>query len=93
VHAELVPGQQVNRERVAGLLRRAGLQGIYRRKGRKNTRSTPPLRKTWLAASSAPMPGRLWLTGTARAPHGRREAVLPSRHGRPLAPGHRLVDR
>jgi putative transposase len=38
VHAELVlgKGEQLNRKRVARLMRRAGLQGIYRRKGRKN---------------------------------------------------------
>ena len=38
VHAELVlgKGEQVNRKRVARLMREAGLQGIYRRKGRKN---------------------------------------------------------
>ena len=38
VHAELVLGlgRQVNRKRVARLMRQAGLQGIYRRKGRKN---------------------------------------------------------
>jgi putative transposase len=38
VHAELVLGlgEQVNRKRVARLMRQAGLQGIYRRKGRKN---------------------------------------------------------
>ena len=38
VHAELVLGQgeQVNPERVARLMRQAGLQGIYRRKARKN---------------------------------------------------------
>jgi putative transposase len=38
VHAELVLGLggQVNRKRVARLMREAGLQGVYRRKGRKN---------------------------------------------------------
>lgn len=38
VHAELVLGlgEQVNRKRTARLMREAGLQGIYRRKGRKN---------------------------------------------------------
>lgn len=38
VHAELVLGlgEQVNRKRIARLMRQAGLQGIYRRKGRKN---------------------------------------------------------
>jgi putative transposase len=38
VRAELVLGlgEQVNRKRVARLMRQAGLQGIYRRKGRKN---------------------------------------------------------
>lgn len=38
VHAELVLGlgEQVNRKRVARLMREAGLQGVYRRKARKN---------------------------------------------------------
>jgi len=38
VHAELVLGlgEQVNRKRVARLMRQAGMQGIYRRKGRRN---------------------------------------------------------
>lgn len=38
MHAELVPGlgEQVNRKRVARLMLQAGLQGIHRRKGRKN---------------------------------------------------------
>lgn len=38
VHAELVLGlgEQVNRKRVARLMREAGLQGVYRRRGRKN---------------------------------------------------------
>jgi putative transposase len=38
VHAELVLGlgEQVNRKRIARLMRQAGLQGIYRRKARKN---------------------------------------------------------
>jgi putative transposase len=38
VHAELVLGlgEPVNRKRVARLMRQAGLQGIYRRTGRRN---------------------------------------------------------
>lgn len=38
VHAELAlgHGERVNRKRVERLMRRAGIQGIYRRKGRKN---------------------------------------------------------
>ena len=38
VHAELVLGlgETVNRKRVARLMRQAGLQGIHRRRGRKN---------------------------------------------------------
>ena len=41
VHAELVlgRGEQVNRKRVARLMRQAGMQGICRRKGRKNLAS------------------------------------------------------
>jgi putative transposase len=41
VHAELVLGlgETVNRKRVARLMRQAGLQGIHRRKGRKNLAS------------------------------------------------------
>lgn len=38
MHAELVLGlgETVNRKRVARLMREAGLQGVHRRKGRKN---------------------------------------------------------
>jgi putative transposase len=32
----LVASEMVNRKRVARLMRQAGLQGIHRRKGRKN---------------------------------------------------------
>ena len=41
VHAELVLGlgETVNRKRVARLMRQAGMQGICRRKGRKNLAS------------------------------------------------------
>lgn len=56
MHAKLVLGGQVNRKRVARLMRQAGLQDIYRRKDRKNTWSTPPPRKTGATASSTPMP-------------------------------------
>ena len=53
VTAELQLGQglQVNHKRVERLMRTAGLQGLYRRKGRR-TRSTRPPRRTWSAGSS-----------------------------------------
>jgi putative transposase len=53
VHAELVLGlgETVNRKRVARLIRQAGLQGIHRRKGRKNLVSAAT-EMTWCTASS-----------------------------------------
>ncbi|WP_157431177.1 IS3 family transposase, partial [Actinomadura macra] len=42
VHAELTLGlgERVNRKRVERLMRQAGLQGIYRRRGRRNLVNT-----------------------------------------------------
>jgi putative transposase len=53
VHAELRLGRdmEVNRKRAERLMREAGLQGIYRRKGGR-TWSTRRPRRTWCTAGS-----------------------------------------
>ena len=65
VHAELVPGlgETVNRKRVARLMREAGLQGIHRRKGRKNLASAATEEDLVHRQFTVAELGRLWLTG------------------------------
>lgn len=70
VHAELVLGlgESVNRKRVARLMRQAGLQGIHRRKGRKNLVNAATeedlVRRQFTVAEL----DRLWLTGITEHP-------------------------
>lgn len=70
VHAELVLGlgETVNRKRAARLMRQAGLQGIHRRKGRKNLvnqATGEDLVSRQFAVSEL---DRLWLTGITEHP-------------------------
>jgi putative transposase len=72
VHAELVlgKGEHVNRKRVERLMRQAGIQGIYRRKGRKNlvnaaTEEDLVRRQFHVGAAD-----RLWLTDITEHPTG-----------------------
>ena len=64
VHAELVlgMGENVNRKRVARLIRQAGLQGIHRRRGRKNLVSAATEEDLVHRQFSVDGLDRLWLT-------------------------------
>jgi putative transposase len=70
VHAELTLGlgEQVNRKRVERLMREAGIQGIYRRKGRKNLVNTATEEDLVHRAFTAAVPDRLWLTDITEHP-------------------------
>jgi putative transposase len=70
VHAELVPGlgEHVNRKRVARLMRQAGMQGIYRRKGRKNLVSAATGEDLVRRQFHVDALDRLWLTDVTEHP-------------------------
>jgi putative transposase len=70
VHAELRLGQgmQVNRKRVERLMREAGLQGVYRRKGRRNLVNAATEEDLVRRQFTAEAPDRLWLTDITEHP-------------------------
>ena len=70
VHAELVLGlgETVNRKRVARLMRQAGLQGIYRRKGRKNLVNAATEEDLVHRQFAVAELDRLWLTDITEHP-------------------------
>jgi hypothetical protein len=70
VHAELRlgKGMQVNRKRVERLMREAGLQGIYRRKGRRNLVNAATEEDLVGRQFTAEAPDRLWLTDITEHP-------------------------
>ena len=70
VHAELRLGEgmQVNRKRVERLMRGAGLQGIYRRKGRRNLVNAATEEDLVRRQFTAAAPDRLWLTDITEHP-------------------------
>ena len=70
MHAELVLGlgEQVNRKRVARLMRQAGLQGIYRRKGRKNLVNAATEEDLVHRQFQVDALDRLWLTDITEHP-------------------------
>jgi putative transposase len=72
VHAELRLGQgiEVNRKRVERLMRQAGLQGIYRRKGHRNLVNAATEEDLVRRQFTAPAPDRLWLTDITEHPAG-----------------------
>lgn len=72
VHAELVLGkdERVNRKRVERLMRRAGIQGIYRRKGRKNLVNAATEEDLVRRQFHVDAPDRLWLTDITEHPTG-----------------------
>ncbi|WP_285697098.1 IS3 family transposase [Actinomadura sp. NBRC 104412] len=95
VHAELTLGlgERVSRKRVERLMRAAGLQGLYRRRGRRNlvhqvTEEDLVQRRFDVAA-----PDRLWLTDITEHPTAEGETVLRGGHGRLFQADRRLVDR
>lgn len=68
VHAELRLGlgMEVNRKRVERLMRDAGLQGIYRREGRRNLVNAATGEDLVRRQFTAEAPDRLWLTDIER---------------------------
>ena len=70
VHAELRlgKGMEVNRKRVERLMREAGLQGIYRRRGRKNLVNAATEEDLVHRAFTVDAPDRLWLTDITEHP-------------------------
>jgi putative transposase len=67
-------GGQVNRKRVERLMRQAGIQGIYRRKGRKNLVSAATEEDLVRRDFAADWPDALWLTDITE--HPAREGKL-----------------
>jgi putative transposase len=70
VHAELRLGKgiEVNRKRVERLMREAGLQGVYRRRGRRNLVNTATSEDLVRRRFTADGPDRLWLTDITEHP-------------------------
>lgn len=70
VHAELRLGlgEQVNRKRVERLMREAGIQGIYRRKGRKNLVNAATESDLVHRGFTVDAPDRLWCTDITEHP-------------------------
>ncbi|MEV4747586.1 MULTISPECIES: IS3 family transposase [unclassified Streptosporangium] len=62
VHAELTLGLAVNRKRVERLMRQAGLQGAYRRRGRRTPVNVATKEDLVGWAFTVQVPDRLWLT-------------------------------
>ncbi|MFI6744550.1 IS3 family transposase [Nonomuraea sp. NPDC050451] len=72
VHAELTLGlgEKVNRKRVERLMREAGLQGVYRRKGRRNLVNQATEEDLVQRGFDVEAPDRLWLTDITEHPTG-----------------------
>ncbi|MFC5163264.1 IS3 family transposase [Nonomuraea angiospora] len=72
VHAELTLGlgEKVNRKRVERLMREAGLQGVYRRKGRRNLVNQATEEDLVQRGFDVEAPDRLWLTDITGHPTG-----------------------
>ncbi|MER7750391.1 IS3 family transposase, partial [Streptomyces bacillaris] len=70
VHAELTlgRGERVNRKRVERLMRDAGIQGVHRRKGRRNLVNTATEEDLVGRAFDAQAPDRLWVTDITEHP-------------------------
>jgi putative transposase len=72
VHAELRlgKGMEINRKRVERLMRDDGLQGIYRRRGRRNLVNAATEEDLVRRQFTADAPDRLWLTDITEHPAG-----------------------
>jgi putative transposase len=84
VHAELTLGLglPVNLKRVAGLMREAGIQGLYRRRRRGCTVRDPnaqPSADLVNRQFAVDEPNRLWITDITEHPTAEREGVLRRR--------------
>ncbi|MEO3807696.1 IS3 family transposase [Sphaerisporangium sp. B11E5] len=95
MHAELRlgAGEEVNRKRVERLMRAVGLQGAYRRKGRRNRVNQATEEDLVQRRLHVQAPDRLWLTDITEHPTGEGKDVLRCRHGRLFTTHHRLVHR
>nr|WP_189654315.1 IS3 family transposase [Nonomuraea spiralis] len=72
VHAELTLGlgEKVNRKRVERLMRADGLQGVYRRRGRRNLVNQATEEDLVQRRFDVEAPDRLWLTDITEHPTG-----------------------
>jgi putative transposase len=70
VHAELTLGLdlEINRKRVERLMREAGIQGIYRRKGRRNLVNAATEEDLVRRAFAVEAPDRLWVSDITEHP-------------------------
>ncbi|WP_406312793.1 IS3 family transposase [Streptosporangium sp. NBC_01639] len=70
IHAELTLGLdlEVNRKRVERLMREAGIQGIYRRKGRRNLVNAATEEDLVRRAFTVQAPDRLWVSDITEHP-------------------------
>ena len=70
MHAELTLGlgETVNRKRVARLMRQAGLQGIYRRRDRRNLVNAATDEDLVASRFDVETPDQLWLTDVTAHP-------------------------
>ncbi|TDD58157.1 IS3 family transposase, partial [Actinomadura rubrisoli] len=70
VHAELTLGlgERVNHKRVERLMREAGIQGIHRRKGRRNPVNEPTAQDLVRRAFDVGAPDLLWVTDITEHP-------------------------
>lgn len=77
VHAELVlgRGRHVNRKRVERLMRVAGLQGAYRRRGRKNLVNAATEEDLVSRESTVTVLDRLWLTDITEHPRKKGNCI------------------
>nr|WP_089316775.1 IS3 family transposase [Actinomadura mexicana] len=93
-HAELTlgRGEQVSRKRVERLMRQAGIQGIYWRRGRRNLGNEPTEEDLVKRAFDVRRP-TCCASPTPRAPDRRGEAVLCGRAGLLLPAHHRPFHR
>jgi len=67
-------GERVNRKRVERLMREAGIQGVYRRRGRKNLVNAATEEDLVKRDFTASRPDRLWVTDITE--HPTREGKL-----------------
>jgi putative transposase len=89
VHAELTlgRGEQVNRKRVERLMREAGIQGIYRRRGRRNLVNEATEEDLVKRAFDVQAPDMLWVTDIERHEALTNRAVVKGHRPRPVAAG------
>jgi putative transposase len=83
----------VNRKRVEPLMREAGLQGVYRRRGRRNLVNTAASEDLVRRPFTADGPDRLWLTDITEHPPADGKMYCAAVMDALLPAHHRLVHR